>query len=131
MTHDIRWKQRFFNYERAYKLLERTLLIADPSEAERGGLIQFYETAFELAWKTLKDYLTEQGFNVTTPREAIKQGFQAEIIEDGHLWLQALTDHNLTVYTYDENKAKEVENSIREHYNGLLKQLYDRLKTEY
>jgi nucleotidyltransferase substrate binding protein (TIGR01987 family) len=131
MTHDIRWKQRFFNYERCFKLLERTLLIANPSEAERGGLIQFYEMAFELAWKTLKDYLTEQGFDVTTPREAIKQGFQAEIIEDGHLWLQALTDRNLTVHTYDENKAKEVENSIREHYNGLLKQLYDRLKTEY
>lgn len=131
MTPDIRWKQRFYNFERAFKLLERTLEIAEPSEAERGGLIQFYEMAFELAWKTLKDYLTEQGFDVTTPREAIKQGYQAQVIDDGHLWLQALTDRNLTVHTYDENKAKEVEKSIREHYSVLLKHLHAKLEAEY
>ena len=46
-----RWQQRFENFEKAYKLLERTLQIKNPSEAEKGGLIQFYEVAFELAWK--------------------------------------------------------------------------------
>lgn len=129
MTNDIRWKQRFYNFERAYQLLERTLEIKTPTEAERGGLIQFYEMAFELAWKTLKDYLTEQGFDVNSPREALKQGYQANIIENGHLWLPALVYRNLTVHTYDENKAKEVEASIREQYSGLLKQLYSFLKS--
>ncbi len=40
---DIRWKQRFQNYEKSFKLLERTLKIKNPSEAEVGGLIQFYK----------------------------------------------------------------------------------------
>lgn len=131
MTHDIRWQQRFYNFERAFKLLERTLDISEPSEAERGGLIQFYEMAFELASKTLKDYLTAQGFNVSTPREAIKQGYQAQVIDDGHLWLRALTDRNLTAQTYDEKKAREVEIGIRKLYSGLLRQLYAKLEGEY
>lgn len=127
---DIRWKQRFRNYERAYKLLERTLAIKNPSEAERGGLIHFYEMAFELSWKTLKDYLTEQGYDVNSPRQAIKQAYQTELIENGHLWLKALDDRNLTVHTYDEEKAKAVELSIRDHYAMLLKNLYTKLKGE-
>ena len=48
---DIRWKQRFQNYEKAFLLIKRTLEIQNPSEAEKGGIIQFYEMAFELAWK--------------------------------------------------------------------------------
>ena len=61
---DTRWKQRFQNYEKSFLLLKRTLEIENPSEAEKGGLIQFYEMAFELAWKLLKDYLYELGFDI-------------------------------------------------------------------
>jgi len=52
---DIRWRQRFENFEKAYKLIERTIQIKNPSEAEKGGIIHFYEMAFELSWKMLKD----------------------------------------------------------------------------
>ena len=63
---DIRWKQRFQNYEKAYLLLERNLNIAEPSEVERAGIIQFFEMAFELAWKLMKDYLEEEGLIIST-----------------------------------------------------------------
>ncbi len=33
-TKDIRWKQRFDNYEKAYLLLEKACLIENPSETE-------------------------------------------------------------------------------------------------
>ncbi len=52
---EIRWKQRFINFEKAFMLLERTLKIKTPSEAEKGGIIQFYEVAFEISWKLIKD----------------------------------------------------------------------------
>ena len=55
-----RWQQRFENFEKTYRLLERTLQIKNPSEAEKGGLIHFYKVAFELAWKMLKDYLVAE-----------------------------------------------------------------------
>jgi len=79
--------------------------------------------AFELAWKTLEDYLQEQGFEVTSPRQTIKQGFQAQIIKEGHNWIKGLEDRNLTVHTYDETKAQEVERDIRNVYAPLIRQL--------
>lgn len=125
---DIRWKQRFTNYEKAFRLLENTLLIQKPSEAERAGLIQFFEMTFELAWKLLKDYQEEEGFTIKSPRDAIKQAFQAGFIKDGHTWIDALNDRNLTVHTYEEAIAIEVENSIRNSYFPLLSDLYHDFK---
>lgn len=127
---DIRWKQRFQNYEKAFLLIERTLKIKDPSEAEKGGIIQFYEMAFELAWKLMKDYLVEEGFTVNSPREAIKRAFQSGIIEEGQEWIDALEDRNLTTHTYDESIADKVISSIRVSYFPLLKRLYIRMKNE-
>ena len=36
---DIRWRQRFTNFEKVVGALERTIQIGPLSEAERGGLI--------------------------------------------------------------------------------------------
>ncbi|MCK5145754.1 nucleotidyltransferase substrate binding protein [bacterium] len=123
----IRWKQRFENFKKSFHLLERTMSIAEPSEAERGGLIQFYEITFELGWKTLKDYLESEGFLVKTPRDVIKQAFQIDLIEDGENWLEALNDRNLTVHVYDEAIMLRVESDIRTTYFPLLKVLYNQL----
>ena len=70
---DTRWKQRFHNFEKALQLLERGLQLKNPSETERGGIIQFYEMSFELSWKLMKDYLNEEGYNIKSPKQAIKQ----------------------------------------------------------
>ena len=53
-TQDIRWKQRFVHFRKAYVLLEQTIAINNPSEAERAGLIQFFEMAFELAMESIE-----------------------------------------------------------------------------
>ncbi|MBN1627239.1 MAG: nucleotidyltransferase substrate binding protein [Deltaproteobacteria bacterium] len=127
---DIRWKQRFQNFEKAFLLLERTLGIKNPSEAEKGGLIQFYEMSFELAWKLMKDYLDELGFTVNSPREAIKQAFQSGIIENGQEWIDALEDRNLTTHTYDEGTAEKVVSTIRTSYFPMLRQVYLGLSKE-
>lgn len=87
---NIRWKQRFQNFKHAFEVLERAVKIPTPNEAEKGGIIQFYEVAFELAWKTLKDYLKSEGFIVKSPREALKKAFQLEIIIKGELWLEVM-----------------------------------------
>lgn len=121
---DIRWKQRFGHYKKAYTLLEQTIAIEDPSDAERAGLIQFFEMSFELGWKVLKDYLEDEGFSVTSPRDTIKQAFQAGFIVDGHVWLEALKDRNLTVHTYEEKIAIAVEKKIRDAYFPALAKLF-------
>ena len=55
------------------------------SDLETEGLIQRFEYSYELAWKTMKDYLEEHGTNINpvTPRNVIKEAFSANIITDG------------------------------------------------
>ena len=122
-SKEIRWKQRFENYKRAFELLKRTVEINNHSEAEKGGLIQFYEMTFELAWKTLKDYLENQGIIAKLPRDIIKSAWQNDIIDNGHLWIEALEDRNLTSHTYNEDTATRVVKKIKENYFSLLQQL--------
>lgn len=127
---DTRWVQRFTNFERTFLLLRDALTIESPSLVERAGIIQFFELAFELAWKVMKDYEEAEGIAVKTPREAIKQGFQIGLISQGHGWMNALQDRNLTTHTYNEATAIAVETSIRNDYFHLLAELYQVLKVK-
>ena len=127
---DIRWIQRFSNFERSFLPLCEALKIESPSVVERAGLIQFFEMAFELSWKLLKDYEELEGFAPKTPREVIKQAFQAELVRDGHGWVNALQDRDLTSHTYNEKVAIDVENRIRIQYFSLLKELYEMFKSK-
>ncbi len=120
---DIRWKQRAENYFKALELLKDALAIDRPSRTERGGIIQFFEVTVELAWKLLKDVLDYEGIVVKSPRETILKAYQLSFIEEGELWLLAVQDRNLTVHTYDESKAEEIEAKIRNDYYPLLVEL--------
>lgn len=121
---DLRWQQRFQNFSKAFALLKITVELQKPTVIERAGMIQFFEMTFELAWKLLKDYQEEEGFIIKSPRDAIKQAFQYQLITDGQVWLQALQDRNLTVHTYQEKTALEVERKIRLEYFPMLEQLH-------
>lgn len=127
---EIRWKQRFNNFEKAYNLLNQYIDKPIETELERAGIIHFFKIAFELSWKVMKDYLEAQAFSVKSPRETIKQAFQIGLIEDGHVWIDALTDRNLTVHTYDEAFAKKMTADITNVYFPELKKLYAKLSEE-
>ena len=121
-SQDIRWKQRFQNYEKAFKRLSRAIEVvksAPDDDLLQSGLVQTYEYTFELAWKTLKDY-----FEVRSPRETIRQGFQSGYIMNGEDWLQALADRNLTTHIYDDEIIIRVLNDIFERYFFLLQDFY-------
>ena len=128
MQDDIRYKQRFENFEKSFLLLKHALDIETPSIVEKAGVIQFFETTFELSWKLMKDYLEYVGYDINSPREALKKSFSMELINDGDTWLQALIDRNLTVHTYDEATANEVYQTIKTHYFSLLSDFYTLMK---
>lgn len=127
---DIRWKQRFDNFEKSYFTFNRILEIKSPNEAEKMGLVQAFEIVFELSWKVLKDYLSEQGYNVKSPREVLKQAFQNEIIEEGHIWLEALSSRNDTTHTYNNDIATALDIKIRDVYAPVIGSLYTYFRKE-
>lgn len=126
-TEDIRWKQRYANFNKAMVQLTEFIEKPELNKFELQGLIQCFEYTFELAWKTAKDYLEAQGFDVKSPRQTIKTAFQIELIQNGHVWIDALEKRNLMAHTYDENKAQEAERLIREQYYFALKALLGEL----
>lgn len=80
---EMRRRQRFANFKRAYTLLETHLTRENPDELARAGIIHFFEMAFELSWKLMKDYLDAQGYQIRNPKDAIKQALQYGLITDG------------------------------------------------
>ena len=121
---DVRWEQRLANLKKSLAHLAQAVEIDTPSIIQQAGTIQFFEISFELAWKTLKDYLEEEGFDdVKSPRATIKKAFEIELIMDGHLWLEALENRNLAAHTYDDETAQEIYELICYSYFPLLEKL--------
>ncbi|MCF6092538.1 nucleotidyltransferase substrate binding protein [Microaerobacter geothermalis] len=127
---DIRWKQRFNNYRKAFFQLTEFIEKDALNKFEIQGLIQCFEYTFELAWKTIKDYLEQEGFEVKSPRAAIQTAFQSELVTDGHTWIDMLQKRNLMAHTYNEKFAEEAEQLIREKYYLVLKELYEKLEEQ-
>jgi len=127
---EIRWKQRFSNLEKSFLLLRQTSQNENLNMVEKAGFIKFFEISFELSWKTLKDYLDMQGYQVISPRDVLKTAFEQNLISEGREWLEALNNRNLAAHTYDETRATEVEQLIRHNYLPLIQSLYDKLKPE-
>jgi len=103
--------------------------IEELNKFELQGLIQCFEYTFELAWKTMKDYLEQEGYDVRSPRTAIKIAFQIQLITDGHTWIDALEKRNLLAHTYDEARVLEAEKLIRNNYYPAIQELSIKLES--
>lgn len=127
----IRWKQRFQNFEKAFSQLKVAVeQYPDLSDLEKEGLIQRFEYTFELAWKTLKDFLESQGVDVKFPRDTIKQAFHYELIANGEVWMDMLEKRNLIAHTYNEENFKTAVLTITSNYYSALESLFDDLKKQ-
>lgn len=64
---DIRWQQRFDNFDRALGLLREALANgpAALNQLEKEGVVQRFEYTLEPAWKTIKDSLEKSGVVLT------------------------------------------------------------------
>lgn len=129
---DIRWKQRFQNFDRAFVLL-RDALENGPdalNQLEKEGVIQRFEFSFELAWKTLKDFMEQDGFvfATITPRQVLKDAFAAKILADGQVWIDMLDHRNLLSHTYNLAKFEEAVNAVHERYLDAFDQLHEFLQ---
>lgn len=116
----VRFEQRFQNYQAMLVELRTALAQTEYSNLERAGLIQLFEVSFELAWKSLKDLLEYEGFEMQSPRAVIKQAFAAGLLHDADIWLEALQGRNLFTHTYDSTLAANAVALIKNTYADLL-----------
>jgi nucleotidyltransferase substrate binding protein (TIGR01987 family) len=131
MTQDIRWKQRFDNFARAFHDLSAEVALRksrELSRLEEKGLIQSFEMTHELAWNVLKDYLEAEAGTTgllgskDTTREAFKRG----LIDEGEIWMDMIKSRNLTSHVYDETTARKVVDDICSCFHPCFVALYQR-----
>ena len=128
MTNDIRWKQRFQNFDRGVVMLREALENgpAALSALEKEGVIRRFEYTFELAWKTIKDFLEAGGLVISpiTPRQVIKDAFAAKVLADGQAWVDMLDHRNLLSHTYDRAVFEKAVDAIAARYLPAMESLH-------
>ncbi|MEI6422500.1 MAG: nucleotidyltransferase substrate binding protein [Lentisphaerota bacterium] len=130
---DIRWQQRFQNFEKAFSLLEAAVNMSNDrplNELEEQGLIQRFEFTHELAWNVIKDYFEYQGNTaITGSRDASREAFSKGLITDGEGWLDMIKSRNQSSHTYNEAVADEIMNKIIHSYYALFADFKNKFRT--
>ncbi len=107
MQKNIRWIQRFENYKKALKQLEKAVELATDrtlSDLEKEGLIQRFD-AFQLA---------------------VNRG----LINNGKALMETIKSRNKTAHTYNEATANEIFNDIINEYYSVFVELKSALEKE-
>jgi nucleotidyltransferase substrate binding protein (TIGR01987 family) len=127
---DIRWKQRFSNYVKAFSQLQKFIDKGKLNEFEEQGLIQCFEYTYELAWNVLKDYLESEGNqNIIGSKSAIMEAFKVGLIQDGEGWMRMFKDRNKTSHTYNEETADEIVSHIYTNSYPLFLELKNKFES--
>lgn len=112
-----RLKERVKEYRKAVLRLKKALDEDMSNPLVYDGVIQRFESTYELAWKLMKAYLEYEGIaSVNSPRSAFKEAFAAGLIFDGDVWIDMINAHNLTVHTYNEQMAKEIYDMVKQKF---------------
>ena len=132
MQPDIRWKQRFQNFKRAFFLLRQALdEKREFSDLEQEGIIQRFEYTFELSWKTFKDYLEHSGIvlDEVSPRRVIKEctnkGILAAAEMSPEVYLNMMLERNALSHTYDFERFKQALINVQGKYLPELERQYE------
>ncbi|HAQ18110.1 MAG TPA: nucleotidyltransferase [Prolixibacteraceae bacterium] len=131
---DIRWIQRFHNYRKALARLGNAIALSEErllSDLEQQGLIQAFEFTFDMAWKTLQDFIVERGYTGERekPIRIIVDAAERGIVKEKK-WRKMYEGRNKTSHTYDEEIADDIAQKIIEDYHNLFILLETRLQLE-
>ena len=135
---DIRWKQRFDNFEAIYLKLKDSFEGIDGkiedefNELELEGLTKRFELTFELFWKTLKDYMEYSGIELKekSPRKVIAEAYKMQIISNGEEFLEMIKIRNILSHQYNHGFI-ETLNLIKLQYLKSFDEFYRDFKKRY
>ena len=118
------------NYKNALARLHESIIDSDKYEnlTFRDGVIQRFEFTAELAWKTTREYLINEGItDINSPKSVMRGAYAAGLIKDEGGWLRILDDRNSTSHIYDEDDAAEIYERIKTAHIKLFDDLLEKL----
>lgn len=87
------------------------------------GLVALFEICFEQSWKAIKEVLMMQGISESqtgSPRQILKSAYQAGMIKDEEVWLQALVSRNNVAHAYNKEIAQDIICLTKEKYYDMF-----------
>ena len=99
-------------------------------ESIRDGMIQRFGFSFELAWKALKEYMTEQGVpDLQFPKQILQEAYATGLIDDQAVWLEMLRARNSMSHIYDDELAVKIAQRIDAVFLPVLQSLVQFFKS--
>lgn len=91
----------------------------------QAGMIQLFEIAWELGWKTMRDYLVTRGFTdgINSPTGAIRTAYKIDLIPNAQAWLDAANIRHTLSHEYRPDRAAAALASIANDYLPLFQNL--------
>ncbi len=127
--------KKYDNFCTALKNLEDIFLYKEPYDnVTITGLVGLYEICFEQAWKMMKELLEEHGFESAatgSPKFIIKTAYQASMITEEELWLNALRARNNVAHSYNREIALDIVRQVKGRYYEMLCTLKQDIEREW
>lgn len=87
------------------------------------GLVALYEICFEQSWKMMKEILEKEGVaeaRTGSPRQILKSAYQAGILKEETLWMDALAARNNVAHAYNQAVALDIVRQTKELYYPMF-----------
>ena len=98
------------------------------------GTVQMFNLSFDLAWKVMKDIITEYHgaleYPTGSPRETLRMANSVGLIEDD-TWLEMLRARNNLAHDYDGELAVRYFEKITSTYDDLMEKFRDNAVVYY
>jgi hypothetical protein len=129
--NEIRWRQIFVNYEKAFSELRKYKDTKFESKLEKAGYIHYFEIAVEWATKVMFAYLDAKGHSVQDFRLALKEIGKYDLYRDQRAWLKATNRKKLPLFLHKNEKLfDELLDDINNIYLPELECFWERTKQE-
>ena len=101
---DEKFTKRFESFQNSLHSLQEARVRDLTDSFVLSGTSAKYSITFDLSWKVMKDILVQYyaitGFVTGSPREVLREAFQANMIH-GDEWMEMLRIRNQLVHDYD------------------------------
>ena len=95
------------------------------------GLVGLYEITFEQSWKMMKELLEEHGYEegaTGSPKIILKTAYQAGMIKDERVWLQALQERNNVTHSYNQKIALGIVSEAKNEFYKMFVELKEEVE---
>lgn len=115
-------------FEQSLASLKEIYVPQTDSVILRDAIILRFQYSIEMAWKTSKKVIEDQGLEADSPKNVMRVLAKINLIESAEPWIDFVNARNLIVHTYNQDTAMEVFTKVS-RFVELAEALLHKLKS--